>query len=535
MRNLLVLFVLSSTALFVSCGGGGGSDPASPPVTQPPANPAPTVTLDAAPKTVAARTAVTLTWTSSGATSCTANNAWTGAKTTSGQEVSAALDASSTFGLSCTGLGGTTTASVSVEVTVPAGTTRFPLRVEGRHFIDATGKPYLIQGDTAWSLIAQLDREHAQTYLDDRKARGFNTLLVSLIEHHYANRAPANAYGDEPFTRTGDFSTPNEAYFTHADWILNRAQQMGFAVLLVPAYLGYDGGVEGWYSELVASSDQTLTAYGRYVATRYGSLGNIIWLYGGDYDPPQKRVVRSIATGINAVNPGALASAHNGPETAPGEFWRGESWLNFDNVYSYTAVDAQSQAAYQRSPQKPFILMETAYENEHNTAGKGVRTTAYTALLNGAAGNVFGNNPIWHFNAPNGPDARGLNWNTALGQAGSTSMTHLWNLLGAQRWWTLEPAVDRLLTSGAQPGAVAALAQDHAFALAYLPSARTIRVDLSLLTGPAVGATWIDPASGARTGAAGSPFASGQTVSLVTPAPASTDGDWVLLLESQAR
>lgn len=534
MRHLSAVTLLSLVLLLSNCGGGG-SDSAAPPVNPPPVGTLPTVSIDATPRIVTTNTAATLSWNSTGASSCTASNDWSGAKATSGQEVSAALAISATFTLSCTGTGGTASSSVTVDVTVPSANTQFPLHVDGRHLADVAGKPFLIQGDAAWSLIAQLSREDAQTYLADRKARGFNTLLINLVEYHFANRAPANAYGDEPFVRAGDFSAPNETYFAHADFVLNRARELGFAVLLAPAYLGFDGGSEGWYADLVASSDQTLTNYGRFVATRYGGLGNVIWVYGGDYDPPQKRVVRSIAAGIAAVTPAALGTAHGAPESAPGEFWRGESWLNFDNVYSYDAVDARSQAAYQRSPTKPFILMETAYENEHNTGGKGVRTSAYTALLDGAAGNVFGNNPIWHFNAPNGPDAHGVTWKNALGQPGSVSMTHLWDALGSRRWWTLEPAVSRLLTSGAQPGAVAALAQDRGFAVVYLPSARTIRVDLGLLAGPVVSATWIDPASGASTRDPGSPFETGQAQLTPPQGAGNVDGDWALMLDSLAR
>ena len=63
--------------------------------------------------------------------------------------------------------------------------TRFPLRIAagGTHIEDAAGTPFLITGDTAWSLIADLPKEEVDRYIADRKARGFNTILVSLIEH----------------------------------------------------------------------------------------------------------------------------------------------------------------------------------------------------------------------------------------------------------------------------------------------------------------------------------------------------------------
>ena len=64
----------------------------------------------------------------------------------------------------------------------------FPLSVGPgeRYLVDAAGRPFLIHGDTAWSLIAQLTREDVELYLDDRRARGFNTILVNLIESRFA-------------------------------------------------------------------------------------------------------------------------------------------------------------------------------------------------------------------------------------------------------------------------------------------------------------------------------------------------------------
>src|SRR5688572_1493154 len=80
---------------------------------------------------------------------------------------------------------------------------QFPLSIApGRRYLqDAAGKPFLIHGDTAWSLIAQLTLEGAEHYLQDRSARGFNTILVNLLEHRFSTKAPANIYAQPPFLR----------------------------------------------------------------------------------------------------------------------------------------------------------------------------------------------------------------------------------------------------------------------------------------------------------------------------------------------
>lgn len=99
--------------------------------------PAPTVTLTANPGTVTSGARTTLQWNAAGATACTAANGWSGSKTTSGTEQSAALTSNATFELSCSGPGGTTNASASVVVNTAAsgggegggGSSGFPLLI----------------------------------------------------------------------------------------------------------------------------------------------------------------------------------------------------------------------------------------------------------------------------------------------------------------------------------------------------------------------------------------------------------------------
>src|SRR5262245_51941307 len=85
----------------------------------------------------------------------------------------------------------------------PAPMARYPLSISAdrRRLLDADGNPFLIQGDAAWSLIANLEYDEALRYLDDRQARGFNTLIVNLIEHLYSQDPPRDRSGREPFIK----------------------------------------------------------------------------------------------------------------------------------------------------------------------------------------------------------------------------------------------------------------------------------------------------------------------------------------------
>jgi len=105
----------------VGCGGGGGTSAAAPAASTPPAAPAsgplPVVQIALSASTVAVNQTSTLTWSSTNATSCTASGAWSGTQALAGSlAVSKAAAGSYTYGISCTGTGGTTTAATTLTV-----------------------------------------------------------------------------------------------------------------------------------------------------------------------------------------------------------------------------------------------------------------------------------------------------------------------------------------------------------------------------------------------------------------------------------
>jgi hypothetical protein len=423
----------------------------------------------------------------------------------------------------------------------------FPLRVEPgkRHLVDASGRPFLLHADTAWSLIADLPIGEAETYLEDRRQKGFNAVIVNLLERKFARNAPSNFYGASPFSTPGDFSTPNEAYFTHADQVLRTAAEKGILVLLTPAYIGAEGTDEGWLQEMLASGEGSMTAYGRYLGKRYSLYTNILWVNAGDHDPPTngRELVRRIALGIKDFDVTSLHTAHTNPESSPTTIWAGESWLSVNNVYTY--VDVPSMARSAHAIGMPFLLFESRYENERTPAEgteQRVRVQAYQALLSGAMGQAFGNNPIWHFGGQGIFNVSPSDWQQWLNSPGANSMVHLRTLFAAREWWKLVPDATNTFLTGGYAGsepyelAVAARASDGSFALVYIPSAREVTVDLAQLSGTHVVARWYDPASGQFLPVPGSPFArASQVLPTPTGGNASTTGafsDWVLVLES---
>ena len=234
-----------------------------------------------------------------------------------------------------------------------------PLRVgpDHRHLVDQSGTPYLIQGDAGWSLISGLTKEDAEKYLVGRRRRGFNSIIVNLIEHKF--RGPVDRYGDGPFTTPGDLSTPNEKYFEHADWVIRKAQEKGLQIFLAPIYLGYIGTEEGWIEELVANGPEKARNWGRYVGKRYRGFDNIVWIIGGDRNPDTAReAVDAVAQGIKETDDHHLLTAHCHPENSAIDQYRAEGWLDVNDTYTYGIVHDMLFRDYNRQPVMPFFLIE---------------------------------------------------------------------------------------------------------------------------------------------------------------------------------
>jgi len=110
-------FAVAATFTLNCTNSGGGSASRSVIVNVIP--PAPTVAISANPTAVAAGATTTLTWSSSGATTCAAADgdaSWTGSKALNSTAVVGPLTAQTTYTLNCTNAGGTTTASVAVTL-----------------------------------------------------------------------------------------------------------------------------------------------------------------------------------------------------------------------------------------------------------------------------------------------------------------------------------------------------------------------------------------------------------------------------------
>jgi len=122
----IFLIILGATML-VACGGGGGSSAPEPaPTPAPTPAPVPTASISANPTTLWVNESVTLTWSSTNATGCTAGGEWGGDKDTSGEEsFTVTKDGELTYSITCS----SGSSSASAEVIVTAN----PINQTGRY------------------------------------------------------------------------------------------------------------------------------------------------------------------------------------------------------------------------------------------------------------------------------------------------------------------------------------------------------------------------------------------------------------------
>ena len=404
-----------------------------------------------------------------------------------------------------------------------------------RYLVYQNHVPYLLQGEAAWSLIVEANDQEVEQYLRNRRDKGFNAILVNLIEHRFSKKPPLNAAGDAPFTTPGDFSTPNEKYFAHADRVIRKAGEYGIQVLLAPIYLGYVGTDEGWIEDLGKIEPEKCLAYGRYLGKRYWDFDNIIWVMGGDRNPKDVlEKVDLIALGIREFDKRHLFTAHGNSEPSTPEQFGSGGWLEVNSTYNCEAVHERLFRDYNRQPILPTFLIESCYEGEHNSSEVQIRRQAYWAILCGGFGHVFGNNPIWTFGGPGLYPVEGT-WQQATDLPGSRGMMYWGKLFRSRRWFDLVPdQKHEVVIAGlgeflGNDYLAAGRTLDGTTVIAYMPTKRTIKVDMSKVSGAQAAAWWFDPSTGRVTSADTFPTSG---IREFTPL---ADGDWVLVLDDVSR
>jgi len=110
----------------------------------------------------------------------------------------------------------------------------------GRWLQYTDGKPFFYLGDTAWELFHRLNREEADRYLANRAVKGFTVIQAVALAEQDGLNIP-NAYGHTPLidldpTKPDAKEGPNNDYWDHVDYIVDKAEEHGMFVGLLPSW-----------------------------------------------------------------------------------------------------------------------------------------------------------------------------------------------------------------------------------------------------------------------------------------------------------
>lgn len=418
----------------------------------------------------------------------------------------------------------------------------------GRFLVHADGSPFFYLGDTAWELFHRLDREEAARYLTDRAAKGF-TVIQAVVVAELSGLTKGNAYGEVPFVDL-DVSRPNEAYFAHVDWIVDRAERLGLYIGMLPSWGRWVGKNDANKEHNNFFNETNAFAYGRFLGERYRGRP-IIWILGGDREAvTSKPVWDAMAAGIRAaVGRSQLISYH--PRTASSKDFHDAPWLDFNMIQSGHSAESINYGAIERDyallPPKPCMDAEPAYEYPPDAmpprrpvGAVQVRRNAYWSVFAGAHGHTYGTHPIWQM-YDEGREPRWdvtTPWHQALDLPGAMQLGFLKQLMLSRPYLTRIPD-QSLIVSEAPQGLErvqvtrdgTAGGQDATYIFAYFPSQTPVTLDTSVIPGDTLRVTWMNPRNGTQT-AMGTLSNAGKMDLL--PPEGGPGIDWVAIIDDAA-
>lgn len=430
-----------------------------------------------------------------------------------------------------------------------------------RFLVKEDGSPFFYLGDTAWELFHRLSREEADRYLGNRAEKGF-TVIQAVALAELDGHADRNVYGHLALTdldpaRPAIKDGPDNDYWDHVDYIVDKANSLGLYVGFLPTWGRY------WHDKV--RNDKPLfratnaAVYGEWLGRRYNDKG-LIWILGGDRaveNDEQRALITAMARGLRRGDGGAHLITFHPPGGAGSSQWFHEAdWLDFNmrqngHEAEYTGRYDRTAADYDRRPAKPVIDGEPIYEDHplsfnanklgHSTAAD-VRRPLYWDLFSGACGHTYGHHSVWQMWRPGRHPINNplMPWQEAMDQAGAGQMQYGRRLIESRPILARVPddsivVTDRVPT--AVPGAgryrfAATRDQEGTYAMVYVPTGRAFSVRMEVIKGATVKAWWFNPRDG-RAVAIGEFENAGQR-RFVPPNPG--EGlDWILVLDDAGK
>ena len=376
-----------------------------------------------------------------------------------------------------------------------------------RYLVDQHGAPLLVLAETLWDARKKLTLAQTREHLALRSRQGFNGVLLTPFPWAGApDDRTTDLAGNHPFD--GDVTHLDEAYWSSFDRVLAAARQHGVTVFVAPG-----GAAPGFEAAGYDFDEAAARGLGEALGRRYASTPGIVWLFGVDYLPQDwaryDLQMMAFVDGLRAGGDRHLVTVQldNRSTSSDDATWR--PVLGLEAAYTYQPTYRTMLEAYHRGI-APVMLIESNFEGENNEGGppttdETLRRQAYWTLTSGGTGVTYGAGAVWQV-APGWQDQRRTP--AVLETARAVS------LFRSVDWWRLVPDADGSFlvagrdadtTTGSLAGgfadvlesdrATAAISPDGTVATVYVPTARTVGLDLGRLA-DGVRAQWCDPVSG---------------------------------------
>jgi hypothetical protein len=435
---------------------------------------------------------------------------------------------------------------------------RLKISANHRYFTTATGKPFFWLGDTGWLLFSKLNQEDAEIYLEDRRKKGFNVIQVMVLHsvgavNIYGDTALAHRNVSKPKVTHGSSFANKEEYdfWDHVDYIVDLAAKKGIYIAMVPVW---GGNVK---AKLV--NDKDAAVYAKFLAQRYKSRANIIWMNGGDIKGSDfTDVWNAIGSTLHQYDPGRLITYHPFGRTQSSTWFHNKKWLSFNTFQSGHRDYAQDTSLkdhkygedswkyvtvdYNLKPVKPVLDAEPSYEDIphglHDTlqprwTADDLRRYAYWSVFAGACGFTYGNNAVMQMRKADekgGAYGAKVSWQQAIEHPGASQMKFLKQLMLSRRYFERVPnqsliagqqgeKYDRLIATGGKR-----------YAFVYTYNARNMEINTTGLQGSKIKASWYNPRNGEYTPIGN--FAKKKLLSFIPPGEKKLGNDWVLVLDA---
>ena len=416
-----------------------------------------------------------------------------------------------------------------------------------KRFLTKDGKPFFWLGDTAWELFHRLNREEADRYLQKRKEQGFTVIQAVVLAEMDGIRKP-NVYGHRPLLNE-DPARPDEKYFEHVDYIIDKADALGINIALLPCWGDkIDKGRWGKGPEIL--NEKNAAALGTWLAKRYGNRKNIIWVLGGDRNPrndADAAIWNAMGNAIQqaTANKAVISFHPTSGAYSSAEWFHKQSWLSFNMFQTGHCRDEKVYdkigAVYKLLPVKPVMDAESIYEDHpicFNAKDLGlsnaydIRRLAYLDLFSGAFGHTYGCHDVWQMYSPREESVNGATkyWYDALDLPGANQLKYVRKLIETHSIADRVPDQSIIKENNYSPSQRIQATRGKDYIFVYTAEGLPFTLMPRKISGQEFTGHWMNPRDGTSKEAEKISMSAPQ---VMTPPTTGYGQDWVLVIENE--